>query len=177
MVSALLAGASGNGILCLAFLTAAAAVSVAVARARRMVRLVTRALRFHLLLKRILASLGTGGWQLKHDVRWPDGFGDGHLAIAPGGDLGFAIKDCGPLVSDFDLSQTQVFATALSRSGPPYIPICVAAASGAQSLSDRGVVCCTPERLVAELLEAKDAFAASLRDEATQNRLLFSGQA
>jgi hypothetical protein len=176
-LSALLAGASQNGLLSLGFLTGASLVSIAVARAHRRVRQARTALRFHRVVGTALSALGAGGWHLRHDVRWPEGPGEGHLAMTPGGDLAFAIKDCAPAISDFDLSQTQDFATALGQTGRPYIPICVAAASGVQSLSDRGVLCCTPDRLAAELLEAEAGFAASLSDEATHHELLYSSAA
>ena len=174
VVSAILAGGEKNGLLSLAFLTVAAVVAIAVARARRALRRATTALRFHRLLKETMGQLAPAGWHLKHDVRWPEGPGDGHLAMTPGGELAFAIKDCVAPISDFDLSQTQDFATALGRTGRPYIPLCVTAAKGSKSISDRGVICCTPERLAAELLDAGQAFAMSLRDEATQHQLLYS---
>lgn len=174
VVSAVLAGGEENGLLSLVFLTVAAVVTIAVVRARRALRRATAALRFHRLLKEALGQLAPTGWHLKHDVRWPEGPGDGHLAMTPRGDLAFAIKDCVTPISDFDLSQTQDFATALARTGRPYIPICVSSAKGAKSVSDRGVICCTPERLATELLDAEQAFALSLRDEATQHQLLYS---
>lgn len=173
VISAVLAGAESNGLLSLAFLTAASLVSVAVVRAFRATRRATAALRFHRLLKEALNQLGPTGWHLKHDVRWPGGRGDGHLAMTATGDLAFAIKDCTASIDDFDLAQTQEFATALSNTGRPYVPICVAIGDKARSSTDRGVIGCTPELLVAELLDAERAFITSLSDEAAHSRLLF----
>lgn len=173
ILAAILAAGEHNGLLSLAFLTAAAVLCVAVVRARRMTRDAGAALRLHRAVENALSVLSSQGWHLKHCVRWPEGFGDGHLAMTAAGNLAFAIKDCTALISGFDLTQTQKLATALSQTGSPHIPICVTAAGDAQSLSDRGVICCTPERLAAELLDAEQAFVTSLFDEASHSRLLY----
>jgi hypothetical protein len=169
-----LAASAHRGPICLAFLTIAAILAIAVARARREVRRAGTALRLHRKVEEALAVLASRGWHLKHNVRWPEGPGDGHLAMIPAGDLAFAIKDCIGGADDFDLTQTQAFATALSQTGRPYVPICVASAGSSRSLTDRGVVGCTPERLAAELLDAEEAFGASLHDEELQQQLLYS---
>jgi len=171
LLTTVAAAIAHRGLMSLAFLTVTAALAVAVARARRATRRAGGALRLHRVVEDALAVLAPRGWHLKHDVRWPEGPGDGHLAMIPAGDLAFAIKDCVAGADDFDLAQTQDFATALGRTGRPYIPICVA---DGRSLTDRGVVCCTPERLAAELLDAEQAFGASLFDEELQRELLYS---
>ena len=155
-------------------------------------------------MTRALTPLGAGGWHLKHNVRWPEGPGDGHLAMIPGGRLAFAIKDCPDGIEDFDLAQTQEFATALSELGLPYVPVCVGTATGARSLASdslagnpladhqgegnegdsegtgihsftaRGVLCCTPEAVAPELIDAHRAFLTSLADERTHLQLLYS---
>jgi hypothetical protein len=173
LLATVAAGTAHRGLMSLAFLTITAVLAVAVARARRATRRTGKALRLHRTVEEALSILAERGWHLKHNVRWPEGPGDGHLAMIPAGDLAFAIKDCVAAAEDFDLTQTQDFATALGRTGRPYIPICVVAAEG-RSLTDRGVVCCTPERLAAELLDAEKAFGASLFDEELQRELLYS---
>lgn len=163
-----------RGLMSLAFATVTAILAIAVARARRSTRCAGKALRLHRAVEAALSGLAARGWHLKHNVRWPNGPGDGHLAMTPAGDLAFAIKDCVGGADNFDLTQTQDFATALGRTGRPYIPICVAVRGEARSLTDRGVIHCTPERLVPELLDAEKAFAASMIDEELQHELLYS---
>jgi hypothetical protein len=97
--------------------------------------------------------------------------------MTPGGELAFAIKDCPKAIHDFDLSQTQQFASVLCKTGRPYVPICVGPAAKQRSFLDRGVTCCTLEVLAAELLDAEAAFAASLADESLHNELLYSAAA
>lgn len=204
LLAAGLSAVGKPGLLCLAFLTAAALVGVAALRAREVVRRAGAAARFHRTVTRALSPLGAGGWLLKHNVRWPEGPGDGHLALIPGGRLAFAIKDCPDGIEDFDLAQTQEFATALSELGLPYVPVCVGTATGTRSLAGdslagsplgdpagdgrdgrpegtdihsftaRGVLCCTPEALPAELIDAHRAFLTSLADERTHLQLLYS---
>lgn len=199
-----LAAVGKPGLLCLAFLTAAALVGVAALRARDGVRQAGAAVRLHRTVTRALSPLGPGGWHLKHNVRWPEGPGDGHLAMIPGGRLAFAIKDCPGGIEDFDLAQTQEFATALSELGLPYVAVCVGTATGTRSLANdvlagnpstdhqgegidgdregsaihsftaRGVLCCTPEALPAELIDAHRAFLTSLADERTHLQLLYN---
>jgi hypothetical protein len=173
LLAALLAGTAHNGPLCLAFLTATALVGMAAARALGDAREATDALRLHRAVKDVLEALARGGWHLKHDLRWPGGKGDGHLAMIPSGGLAFAVKDCSTAIEDFDLSQTQDFATALSETGRPYVPICVAMADEMDSHANRGVVCCTSKQLASELREAEEAFAAGLADESTRRELLY----
>lgn len=174
LLTTVLAAAGHRGLMGLAFLTAASILAVSVGRARRETRRAGTALRLHRAVEDALAILASRGWHLKHNVRWPEGPGDGHLAMIPAGDLAFAIKDCVAGAEAFDFAQTQDFATALGRTGRPYIPICVAAAGNTRSLTDRGVICCTPDRLTAELLDAEKAFGASLLDEELQRELLYS---
>ena len=174
LLACVLAAGSGQGPMGLVFLTATAALGVAVARAHRATRQARAAMRLHRTVEDALNSLISRGWHLKHNVRWPEAPADGHLAMIPGGELAFAIKDCIEAISDFDYAQTQEFATALSKTGRPYIPICVAKGHDARSSSERGVVSCTPELLAAELLDAERAFTASLYDDAAHNELLYS---
>jgi hypothetical protein len=174
LLAAVLAAASHRGLISLAFLTATSLVAIAVARAHQATRHAAAASRLHGAVEDALSVLASRGWHLKHGVRWPEGPGDGHLAMTPAGDLAFAVKDCTASIEDFDLAQTQEFATALCRTGRPYIPICVGTASHAQSFAERGVICCPPELLVAELLDAERAFATSLLDEAAHIRLLYN---
>jgi hypothetical protein len=204
LLTAALAAAGHRGLLCLGFLTAAALVGIAALRAREGVRQAGAAARLHRRVSDALSPLAAGGWQVKHNVRWPEGPGDGHLAMIPGGRLAFAIKDCPEAVEDFDLAQTQEFATALSELGLPYVPVCVGTATGARSLASdsltgsplvdhpdkgntgdpegtdihsftaRGVLCCTPEALAAELIDAHRAFLTSLADERAHLQLLYS---
>lgn len=174
LLTTVLAATAHNGLMSLASLTVTAVLAVSVARARHATRRAGAALRLHRTVEEALGVLASRGWHLKHNVRWPDGPGDGHLAMIPAADLAFAIKDCVAGADDFDLTQTQDFATALGRTGRPYVPICVAAARDALSLTDRGVVCCTPDRLAAELLDAEKAFGASLLDEELHRQLLYS---
>lgn len=175
--TAVLAGMSNHGLASLGFLSAAAVMAIAVARAHRTRKQASAALRFHREVHRALAELSVRGWSCKRNVCWPEGNGDGHLVTAPGGDLGFAIKDCPGYVSDFDLTQTQELASGLSFAGPPHIPVCVAGTGAKQSTSDRGVLCCGLQMLDAELLDAERAFRASLDDEATQHDLLYGDSA
>ncbi|HEY8082011.1 MAG TPA: hypothetical protein VIE64_00465 [Solirubrobacterales bacterium] len=151
-----------------------AMMTIAVGRAYGASRRIGAALRLHRTVEKALDDLTRHGWHLKHNVAWPEGPGDGHLAMNPSGELAFAIKDCVALIDDFDLSQTQGFASALSQTGRPYVPICVVAAHDARPFANRGVVCCTPELLATELLDAEQAFATSLRDEAARRELLYS---
>ena len=174
LLAVVLAAASHRGLLTLVFLTATCFVAVGVVRAYLATRYLATASRIHRSIKDALSPLGPRGWRLKHNVCWPDGPGDGHLAVAPAGGLAFVVKDCRAPIGDFDLSRAQELATALSRAGCHYIPICVALASDARSFSERGVICCTPGQLVAELLDAERAFAVSLFDEAAQHQLLYS---
>jgi hypothetical protein len=173
LLAAVLAAGERRGLLSLGFLTGVAILSIAVARAQRTTRDVGAALRLHRTVEAALSALSRRGWQLKHNVRWPEGPGDGHLAMTATGDLAFAIKDCPTSIADFDLTQTQKFATALSGTGRPYVPICVTTASEARSSSDRGVICCAADLLVAELLDAERGFVASLADETAHSRLLY----
>jgi hypothetical protein len=174
LLAALAAATSQRGLMSLAFLTAAALLSIAVMRAYRAARATTAALRVHRTVRGALNGLAPRGWQLRHNIRWPGGAGDGHLAITPTGGLGFAIKDCSAPIDDFDLAQTQELATALSQSGRPYVPICVALAGDRHSFSDRGVLCTTPGLLAAELLDAEGAFLASIVDESAHSQLLYN---
>jgi hypothetical protein len=174
LLTTALAAIAHRGLMSLGSLTVAAILAVAVARARGEARRAGRALRLHRTVEGALSGLASRGWQLKHNVRWPEGPGDGHLAMAPAGNLAFAIKDCVAGADDFDLTQTQEFASALGRTGRPYVPICVAATGASRPTADRGVICCAPERLVAELLDAESAFRASLFDEELQRQLLYS---
>jgi len=174
LLATVLAAAAQRGPVCLAFLTATSVLAVAVVRARRQTRVAAAALRFHVAVEGALHRLALRGWHLNHDVRWPAGRGDGHVATIPAGELGFAIRDCLGGADDFDLAQAQELATSLGEAGQPHIPICVTAETGAEPVSNRGVICCTPERLATELLDAEKAFGASLLDEAMQCELLYS---
>jgi hypothetical protein len=174
LLAAGIAATSHQGLAFLAFCTAAALVSIATSRAHRTCRRAASALRFHRAVQDALRTLGQRGWHLKHGVRLSHGSDDGHLAMTPAGELAFAIKDCPAAIHDFDLSQTQEFASVLSKTGRPYVPICVGAASKERSFLDRGVTCCTPEVLSAELLDAEAAFLASLADESVHNELLYN---
>lgn len=172
--AATLAAVAHNGPMSLVFFTVTAFVGIAIVRAHQVTRRASTALRFHRTVDNALNVLVPRGWHLKHNVSWPEGRGNGHLAMSPSGQLAFAIKDCTTEIGDFDLAQTQDFATALSDTGRPYVPICVAASNGERSSADRGVVCCSPGQLAAELLEAESAFMTSLLDEAARNELLYS---
>jgi hypothetical protein len=174
LLAAGIAAASHRGLAFLVFFTAAALVSIATSRAHRSCRRAAAALRFHRAVQEALGALRARGWHLKHGVRLSTGPDDGHLAMTPAGELAFAIKDCPTAIHDFDLSQTQEFASVLSKTGRPYVPICVGAASKERSFLDRGVTCCTPEVLSAELLDAEAAFLASLADESVHNELLYN---
>jgi hypothetical protein len=177
LLAAGMAATSHQGFVFLVFCTAATLVSVATSRAHRTCRQAAAALRFHRTVQEALLALGRRGWHLKHGVRLSNGPDDGHLAMTPGGELAFAIKDCPKAIHDFDLSQTQQFATLLSRTGRPYVPICVGPASKERSFLDRGVTCCTAEVLSAELFDAEAAFAASLADTSVHNELLYNAAA
>lgn len=177
LLAAGMAATSHQGVVFLIFCTAAALVSIAVSRAHRTCRQAATALRFHRTVQDALRALGQRGWHLKHGVRLSNGPDDGHLAMTPGGELAFAIKDCPKAIHDFDLSQTQQFASVLCKTGRPYVPICVGPASRQRSFLDRGVTCCTLEVLAAELLDAEAAFAASLVDESVHNELLYNAAA
>lgn len=172
-LAAVLAAAAHRGLVSLAFLTTTALVGIGVARARRRVREAHNELRFHRAVGNTLNSLLGAGWHLKRNVRWPVR-GHGHLAMVPSGELAFAIKDCPHSAGDFDFAQTQEFATALSRTGRPYVPICVEGRAAGRSSSQRGVICCSPELLLGELRDAERAFAVSLANEAAQHELLYS---
>ncbi|HWB70445.1 MAG TPA: hypothetical protein VG518_10760 [Solirubrobacterales bacterium] len=173
LVAVILSAASQNGLLTLAFLTVAAVVGVGAGRALRVARCATADARGHRAVKGALSVLSPRGWGLEHDVHWPDHPGDGHLAIAPAGALAFVIRDCHAPIADFDLSRAQELASSLSQEGCHFVPICVAPARDAHSFSERGVICCTPQQLVSELLDAERAFALSLFDGATQTELLY----
>lgn len=177
LLAAGMAATSHKGVVFLLFCTAATLLSVAASRAHRACRQAASALRFHRRVQDALAELGRRGWHLKHGVRLSNGPDDGHLAMTPGGELAFAIKDCPKTTHDFDLSQTQQFASVLCRTGRPYVPICVGPAIKQRSFLDRGVTCCTLEVLAAELLDAEAAFAASLADESVHNELLYNAAA
>jgi hypothetical protein len=174
LLAAGIAATSHQGLAFLVFCTAATLVSIATSRAHRACRQAAAALRFHRAVQDALQALGQRGWHLKHGVRLSHGPDDGHLAMTPAGELAFAIKDCPAAIHDFDLAQTQEFATVLSKTGRPYVPVCVGAAGKQRSLLDRGVACCTPELLSAELLDAEAAFLASLADESVHNELLYN---
>ncbi len=172
LLATLLAGAAHRGPVCLAFVTATAVLAVAVVRARRATRFAAKALRLHRTVEGALHVLDPRGWHLNHGVCLTAG--DGHLATIPSGELGFAIRDCLGAADDFDLAQAQELATALGETGCPHIPICVTVEAGTEPVSSRGVICCAPERLATELLDAERAFEASLLDEAVQHELLYS---
>lgn len=190
LLTAILAGIGHRGLLCLGFLTASALLGIAVLRAREAVRRAGAAVRLQRMVRDALSPLGARGWEVRTNIRWPEGPGEGHLAMISGGRLAFAIKDCPETIEDFDLAQTQEFATALSRFGLPYIPVCVGTVThsrslagpgstngsqdGTQSFTERGVLCCTPDALTAELLDAEQAFIASLADERAHLQLLYN---
>jgi hypothetical protein len=173
-LAAVVAATSSRGLISLAFLTGTSVTAVAAIRARRTTRWIGAAVRLQKKVGQVLDPLAAGGWYLKHNVRWPEGPGEGHLVMNPTGQLAFAVKDCAAAIADFDLTQTQDFASALSQTGRPYIPICVGPAGDKRLFADRGVICCTPELLVGELIEAEQAFATSLMDEAARRHLLYS---
>jgi hypothetical protein len=168
------AATSSRGLISLAFLTGTSVTAVAAIRARQTTCRIGAAVRLQKGVERVLDPLAAEGWHLKHNVRWPEGPGEGHLVMNPTGQLAFAVKDCAGMIADSDLSQTQGFASALSQTGRPYIPICVGPAEDRLPFADRGVICCAPELLVGELIEAEQAFAAGLADEAARRHLLYS---